>query len=345
MKIRIGTFNCENLYVYHRLRDLDIRFKTKHELADLDYDRPGVRITALEKGWSIDDQQRKVTARSIVENQPDIIALQEIENLDTLNKFYSDFMKKIKIKDARGVFGNNEQKITWDMPYRILIDGNDNHYIDVALISRFPITEIRTHIWDTRKADNNREYPVFPRDCLEVDVQIPTSPTQTITFLVNHFTSRRSDKTGTKRRRQAEKVIEIIKERFGQNLGNGNFIILGDLNDTPGDESLKQTLYNPSLGLIDPIKQLPTEERWTHFWYDDKTGKAKSVSQLDHILLSPSFRNNNPAPEVTIERRGLLQTVRNLANVGNIPAPFKGVSNNLHSEGSDHCPALVDLEI
>lgn len=347
MQIRIGTFNCENLYVFHRLRKLDIRFELrkkldpnkayKEKLAKIKYDKSGVPITSLEQGWEIKDSQRTITARSIVENQPDIIALQEVENLDTLNKFYRDFMQKLKVNDLRGVL-NTSKKVRWDMKYRILVDGNDNHRIDVALMSRFPIKNIRTHIWDPQK---NSPHPMFPRDCLEVDVEV--SKNKIITFLVNHFTSRLSDKTGDKRKRQANEVIDILHNRFGEKLDGENFVILGDLNDSPKDISLKTTLYNSKHKLIDPLKQLPEQERWTHFWYNDETGKAKETSQLDHIILSPSFKKSNS--QVRIERRGLLQTVKDLNNVGNIPVPFDGVSRELNTEGSDHCAVYVDLEV
>ena len=347
MQIRLGTFNCENLYVYHRLRKLDIRFELrkkldknkayKEKLAKIKYDGSGVPITSLQQGWEIKDSQRKITASSIIENQPDIIVLQEVENLDTLNKFYRDFMKR-KVADERGIFGDKNKKVQWKMDYRILVDGNDSHRIDVALMSRFPIKNIRTHIWDPQEGSS---HPMFPRDCLEVDVEIPYK-NKIITFLVNHFTSRLSDKTGTKRKNQANHVIKILQDSFGQNLDKGNFVVLGDLNDSPDDSSLKTTLYNKKHKLIDPLKQAPEEERWTHFWYSDK-GKAKEVSQLDHVILSPSFKNSNP--HVKIEKRGLLQTVKDLNNVGNIPVPFDGVTRELNTEGSDHCAVYVDLEV
>ncbi len=363
MQIRIGTFNCENLYVYHRLRKLDIRFelgkttgksKTKKEfekyayedkLAKIRYDSKGVPITSLEQGWSITDEQRKNTARLIAENQPDIIALQEVENLDTLNRFYSNFMQK-KVKDLRGIYGDKQKKVQWKMDYRIAIDGNDNHRIDVGLMSRFPINGIRTHIWD-RHDTGKMKIPMFPRDCLEVDVKIPGSG-KTVTFLVNHFTSRREGpQTSDKRKRQAKAVIKIVKERFGKKLEDGNFVIMGDLNDSPNDESLKSTLYSPTLNLINPLESKPENERWTHFWYDDETGvpnKHEPVAQLDHLILSPTFKKSS-IQNVKIDRRGLLRTIEKVDDVGDLPEPFNGITEKPGREASDHCPIFVDVDI
>ncbi len=354
MKIRIGTYNCENLFVFHRLREkgFDLRFKTTHHVADMEYDGKGVRITALKRGWAITKNQRQITARSILENQPDMIALQEIENLDALRAFVTDFMN-FKIKDIRGV-SNSSSKIYWKMPYVILIDGNDDGFIDVALMSRFPIIAVRTHIWDTRKTAGGKTTPVFPRDCLEVDVEIPTKPKKKIvTFYVNHFTSKRSDKTGDKREIQAEEVIKIVKKRFGDKIDKSYFVILGDLNAAPEEKALKTTLYNSAkIHLINPLSLLPANQQWTHFWYNDDPakpdpGKLKSLSQLDHLLLSRAFKTKNPSPKVLIERRGLLRTIEDVKENkrGPLLPKFPGVTKELGTEGSDHCPVFVDLEI
>ena len=237
--LRIATFNCENLYVYHRLREKDIRFDNDNEIEDVGFDRPGVPITSLERGWRIERAQRHATARGIISRQPDIIALQEVESLDVLNRFLSDFVNKKEIPDLRKIYGNEKEKVKWRFDYRIVIDGNDNHKIDVALLSRFPIRNIRTHFWE-KIPGTITDY--FPRDCLEADVELPNG--KIITFLVNHFTSRGSDSTGEKRTRQAQRVVEILKERFGQNLDRGNFVVCGDLNDEPTNDSLRTTLYN-----------------------------------------------------------------------------------------------------
>ena len=339
--MRIATFNCENLYVYHRLRDKDIRFRTRHKLDDLDYDGEGVRINALKGGWSISEKQRLITAKCINARQPDIIALQEVESLDVLNKFLTDFVHKKTVKDERQIFSEKRTKVKWKYPYRVLIDGNDNHRIDVALLSRYEIVDIRTHFWE--KYSPRTDY--FPRDCLEADVKLPNG--KIITFLVNHFTSRRSDRKGVKRERQAKRVIEILKERFGPKLDRGNFVICGDLNDEPDDSALKNTFYKTSLGLVNPIENLPKDQRWTHYWYNDKgRPNRRPFSQLDHIILSPSFKKNNENAHVIMERRGLLQTFKEKVNDDfPLEKPFDGVTSKPGTEGSDHCAVFVDLNV
>ena len=50
----------------------------------------------------------------------------------------------------------------------MLIDGNDDRGIDVGVLSKAPITELRSHV-DDRDADG----VVFSRDCLEAKVELP----------------------------------------------------------------------------------------------------------------------------------------------------------------------------
>lgn len=337
-RLTVGTFNTENLFVYHRLRKngMDLRFKDRPvSLKNLGYKDIGARATAMETGFWVEKAQRKTTARAIVFDRPNIVALQEIEGLETLRKFRGEFMNKIKV-DGKYL----------RYPYSLSIDGNDKLLIDVGVLSQLPIADIRTHMFTMRKAGKT-EVPVFPRDCLEVDFGLNGTSGQILTLYVNHFTSRLSDKTGAKRRFQAREVVRIIRERFGPNLDGGDFIVCGDLNDTPSDPGLAP-LYDPSLGLHDVLAKVPAAERWTHFYYDDK-GHPRKLAQLDHFLVSPSLwqKNDNGSKiSVTIEKRGLLQTIRDwpISKTGPLPKkPFDGVTRKPGTEGSDHCPVYVSL--
>jgi len=337
-RLTIGTFNVENLFVYHRLRKsgVDLRFKDQPvSLEDLGYKEAGARATALETGFWVEEPQRRATARAIVLNRPHIVALQEIEGLETLRKFRSEFLNKIKV-DGQAV----------RYPYALCIDGNDKLLIDVGVLSQFPIANIRTHMFTTRKT-NGSETPLFPRDCLEVDFWVDAGHhQQVLTLYINHFTSRLSDKTGAKRLHQAREVVRILRERFGPQLDGGDFIVCGDLNDTPADPGLAP-LYDRQVGLRDVVAKVPAAERWTHFYYDGK-GKPRALAQLDHFLVSPSLwqkNNNGNEIRVTIDKRGLLQTIHDwpVAKTGPLPDPFPGVTREPGTEGSDHCSVYVSL--
>lgn len=67
---------------------------------------------------------------------------------------------------------------------------------------------------------------LFPRDCLEVDIDVNG---KILSLYVNHFTSLTKGRKETKPRReeQASKVVEIFEKRWKKLNFNGNFAVLG----------------------------------------------------------------------------------------------------------------------
>jgi hypothetical protein len=87
----------------------------------------------------------------------------------------------------------------------MLIDGNDDRGIDVGLMSRYPITQIASHVDD---ADD--QGIIFSRDCAEYIVDTPEG--HNLLMLVNHLKSKGSGTAGdsdAKRKRQAAHVAQI----------------------------------------------------------------------------------------------------------------------------------------
>ncbi len=129
----------------------------------------------LRDGWTVNhtyfniykEKDKSITGETIQALDVDVIALQEIENLDTLRKFRTEYLGGRK-----------------SYPYAIVIDGNDPRRIDVAILSRYPLTNIQTHshLWSTEL-----RWYLFSRDCPVADVQGPTN--FSFTLFVNHFKS------------------------------------------------------------------------------------------------------------------------------------------------------------
>ena len=186
--IRIGTFNCENLFA---------RFKFNR---DVDPE------AAVRDGWDanrthfsiLNDAEKAITAQAMKETKADVLALQEVENLDTLKRFRNQFLG-----GARAY------------PHIFAVDGNDPRLIDVAILSKFPVVHGRTyqHLRAGRAA-------LFSRDCLEVDIEAPGGA---LTLFVNHLKSMLDKKepckgranTRAARQRQAKAVREIVTARLG----------------------------------------------------------------------------------------------------------------------------------
>lgn len=111
------------------------------------------------------------TARVIAEVNADILLTVEVEDRLTLDRFNTQVLG--------GGVGHDPY------PFNLLVDGNDSRGIDVGILSRFPVTSVRSHIFDP--GANGK--PVFSRDCPEFEVEVDGEP---LWILGNHFKSRAS---------------------------------------------------------------------------------------------------------------------------------------------------------
>ncbi len=251
------------------------------------------------------------TARVIAAVDADILALVEVEHRPALLSFQKGVLEPILKKSGRPTY-----------PYGLVLDGNDSRGIDVAILSRHPITDITPHVFDVPGAT-----PIFARDCCEYFIDVPGLPGRLI-VMVNHFTSKGSDNTGMRRRHpQATQVSNIVKSRLDQ--GFKYFVVAGDLNDYPDAECLQPLLGSPDLedvvkkfaDKIDPLgKRLGTY----------KTG----AKQLDYLLMSAAL--SGLAIQGGVERRGHYAP--------STWKPFDSV-NNAREQASDHHCVYVDIAL
>ena len=111
------------------------------------------------------DTTRLNTAKVIKALRADVQCFIEVENRDTISSFNGDMLATQKFS------------------YNILIDGNDPRGIDVGLLSRFPINNLRTHIFDKEKPLSKSF--IFSRDCLEVELEIAAG--KSLFYIVQSF--------------------------------------------------------------------------------------------------------------------------------------------------------------
>jgi endonuclease/exonuclease/phosphatase family metal-dependent hydrolase len=245
--VHITTFNVENLFNRYALLDEPWENRNYEKLVMA----VGLVSVASRAGdlvsYSTTEIQRNNTAQAILDSQPDILAVQEVENLYTLRNF-------------------NEQ------------------YLDNYFDRMMRIVALRSHVDEAvpgatvrRSSVRNFGYlaegALFSRDCLEIDIAIGE---KVLTLLTNHFKAQDGDPKSVKRRRsQAERVAKLVQE----SVEAGRVpVVLGDLNAPPAvDGSLDPLLKLP--GLADPVSSLPAKEQWTHYY----TPK-KEISRLDYIL-------------------------------------------------------------
>jgi endonuclease/exonuclease/phosphatase family metal-dependent hydrolase len=330
MKLRLSTFNCENLFGRYGFLDTPPVDQPRDyakdiKITDVVTFEPG-RSNIL-KPKAISETQRKNTAEAMLALKPDILSVCEVENLTTLRLFNAKYLN------------NYFDRI-------VLLDGNDARGIDVGLLIRkgfkANIEAIRTHADDSAAGGYIPTTNIldmagrlgaasFSRDCLEVDISVGTSA---LTILCNHLkaqeTKNGSDPTTAKRLGQATRVAGFLKRARS----NGRApIVMGDLNkdyrlndyDGSLDPLVKSTV------LYEPVKTLAASERWTHF-YESK----KSVSQLDYVLLDKTLKDK--VTSVEIFRGGLSTKCKQFTG------PRIGTVTD-KNEASDHCPLCVEIDI
>ena len=272
-------------------------------------------------------QEKSLTAATILAVDADVIALQEVESLDLLDLF-------------------NKELLFSTYKYRILVQGNDQRGINVAVLSRYPFQAINTarfaavgdggvssDVQYVEQEGSGRSY-IFSRDCLRVDVAVPGG--NTLHMYVNHFKSMAGggrEGTRAKRVEQSQRVVAMLERDHGRDLGGSYVVVCGDFNDYEDDDAGTLALIrNPLLENVVRTR-LPEAEQWTHFF-----AKEKSYTQLDYLLLSPALSKASKGVRPIIERRG--QPKRAAKYTG---ARFDGVGMD-RPKASDHCPVALDIK-
>lgn len=325
MELSIGTFNLNNLFSR-------FNFRFRAEVDGLE--EGAVDITAVRTLADPEDQRvvtyegrvvkkkpaaaRKKIAERIRSIDVDVLAVQEVEDIDTLR-----------------YFARNELGAPGLYPYVVLIEGNDPRLIDLAVLSKYPIGAATS--WQHAVHPDEPKDRVFSRDLLEVEILDHARRKRLCTVYNNHLKSHfvpffedqgaGAAAADERRRRQAETVARIVKDRTRP---NSAYVVLGDMNDPPGSDALAPLVADvrPELlnGLAEPTETRPApaddppppSAAWTH--------RFKPVRQparyelFDQVWLSPSLAGRQVGSWV--DRR-----------------------TKLGGDGSDHDPAWVVIDL
>jgi endonuclease/exonuclease/phosphatase family metal-dependent hydrolase len=253
------------------------------------------------------------TARVIRDVNPDILGVVEAENRVVLKNF-SD----AQLRDP-------QDAILY--PHVMLIDGNDDRGIDVAILSKgtWPIGTMRSHV-----DDSDAQGVIFSRDCPEYEIRTPGG--HRLVILVNHLKSKgygtQAD-NNARRQRQAQQVADIY-----QRLVDDDFVyvaLLGDFNDTPHSAPLAPLLQATDLRDIS-----------THPDFDDggrpgTFGNCAPSERIDYILLSPALFAK--ATGGGIFRMGAW------AGTKGTLWPHYDTLTEASEAASDHCAIFADLTL
>ena len=212
-------------------------------------------------------QSEAALAEVIESSQADVIAFQEVENLEILTQF----------RDKNGLAD--------DYPHVVLVEGNDNRGIDVALFSKHPIENVVSHKEKVFPIEGQEDRG-FLRDLLQADIDIPEYGP--VRFFVSHFASKiggeRSDQMRAAEAKAAREIIQQETKAFPSQ----KYVIMGDFNDTPDSEAVKilTDKDEKGWGLVDAFRNEPETVSYPT---REKTAKKWGYKRIDHILLSPEM--------------------------------------------------------
>lgn len=299
--LSIATFNVGNLFD--------------------DFDDPGTKDQVLTSDEYTRKLRKLALAISSGLGEPDILALQEVENSLVL----ADLLAQPEIVSDYG----------W-----VWVDGPDPRGIDVALLYRSDLIEILeveqlqgcTSLVDGLGPDGNGNviHPnnqitcdtdgdgildgnrLFSRPPLSILVHLQGSTNQALyaRLILNHWKSKAEDtqdKEYTLPRRIEEAIFisNLVQEALTTQ-PDVHLIVLGDLNDYPNSQPIR---ILEEAGLYNLVARLPLDERYTYIF--------QGISQvIDHILVSPILNNqlisvcavhmNADYPEIFVEQEDSL---------------------------------------
>jgi len=249
----IAFYNLENLF----------------DTFDNKYTRDDDFLPTSEKQWTAKRYKKKVRKLGYTISKigvktskklPVLIGLAEVENKLVINDLiHSKFLK------------NEDYGI-------VHYDSSDERGIDVALIYNKDFFKVEASEVFTVELFHEDGALDYTRDILLVEGFLNK---EKIYVLVNHWPSRREGEnvSDPKRLTASTKVIEII-ELIKQRDDNPKIIVMGDFNDNPSNESVKQLVK--SQGLYNPMETLLSLDKGSLSF-------RKQWNLFDQILFSTNF--------------------------------------------------------
>ncbi|WP_280138527.1 endonuclease/exonuclease/phosphatase family protein [Aliiruegeria lutimaris] len=307
----MATFNVQNL----RLR----QDAAGQPLLDgaRDGDTPGDQASGAP---DFDRADRRLTAAVLHDMNADVVALQEVHDVATLDYFHESYLVHTGLA-----------------PYshRVCLPGNDGMGRNIALLSRIPPGTVESNAW-IRPADLDLDpaegqppdRPVFCRDCLVVEVR-------ELTLFLCHFKAPYPDRAAADifRRTEAQAVRRLIERRFTRP-AEALWMILGDLNEPDARAPLPEQAIAPlrnSFG-IDLLERRPAGQRWSY--HEASRG---TYSRPDAMLASPALARKYPAAMPRLIREGMSRMARRY------PGPRLHGVGRYRPHASDHAALMIDL--
>ncbi len=314
--VTIVSYNTENLF-----DTIDDPEKDDNEFL------PGSK-----NDWNTDKYEKKIKNLAQVISAinkyelPEIVALAEIENVNVLEDLVNE---------------------------RLLIDGNygivhyespDERGIDVALI--YKKNEFSCIEQSTININYEFEPEAKTRDILYVKGKLKNN--EIIHLLINHWSSRRDGQEKSEPKRiYSAKLLRNKTDQIIKKDNKAKIIILGDFNDEPTNNSLKNVLRAANSKNPGDKSQLINLLYDKHmFGYGTYFYKGK-WNMLDNIIVSQSLFSSPGKFEISFDGGQIFSTSWMLyenIKAGDFAPKSTFSGNNYHAGYSDHLPVYLILK-
>ncbi len=269
---------------------------------------------------AFDRADRRLTAAILHEMDAEIVALQEVHDLTTLDHFHDAYLAETGLAPY---------------PFRVCQPGNDGMGRNLALLARHAPQTLESHatllpgdlgLPPARGQPPDR--PLFCRDCLAARF----GP---LTLYICHFKAPYPDLRAAWafRRMEARGLRRLIESRH-DSPSEAYWLILGDLNEPDSRAPLPHQAIAPLLDgfALDLLERRPRGERWS---YHEATRNL--YSRPDVLLASPALARLCPEARPRLIREGMSRAARRY------PGPrLHGVGRH-RPHASDHAAVMIDL--
>ncbi|MEM8751088.1 MAG: endonuclease [Pseudomonadota bacterium] len=390
MSVRIASFNVENLMSRFDFAEFRRKSRQLNKSGAGGRDRHArlsketMRVLQDLDSRAHDDDSRQLTALALASCRSDIVCLQEVEDLATLEAFEDEYLYPMT-----GL----------SYPQKVWRQGNDSRGIDVALMARshtadgetITIDAVRSHrklrfgdadlLTEELKEQGFEAHDrIFRRDCLEVDLRIGDGESRRrLTIFVCHFKSMGGGRNGVDGRQasrslrvaEASAVRHIIEEKFGaERAARMRWMICGDLNDYDerlvvdgegaGERNFRHMeddggaldILTRGDFAVDLVRRRPADDRWTLYHAAGPSKDARHpydrevqhLVQLDYLLASPAFATQNGNDAAIADILRHGQPLRTPMPPSQEVARYPRTGWS-RPKASDHCPVAVTLNL
>ncbi len=325
--ITVMTYNVENLFDAmddpgkedETYLPIEMKKTVQHKAQCAKLARAWWRQQCMETDWSDSKIERKIGRLADVILQvkdgkgPDVLVLQEVENLNILERLRQNGLGEAGYREA------------------ILIEGPDIRGIDVAMLSKLPqahpakLHEIQLDYIDRKTGKVNPKKKARPtRGILQAQFQLPDG--EILTVLGVHFPSQGSP---TPARRKALQKLQEVRQQLPK---DAYVIAAGDFNITTA-EGGQEGLYKEMSKNWLISHQIGCQKcQGTHNY-------RGSWSFLDVILLSKNFQSE----KWTVDTASVRTPNKSIYQLNYWGGPARFNDGRAQKGVSDHWPLAVDV--